>query len=57
MVVAVVAVIRFERSCSEDLADTPDFELRFLTRLGWTAFILLSISIGGVCYLYCRKSR
>ncbi len=54
---AVVGVVRFEVLCIGDLKQTPDTRLRYLTRPGWLALILLVIPIGGIAYLYCGKTR
>jgi hypothetical protein len=57
VVVAIVAVARFEQSCLQDLAQTPDYELRLLTRRGWTVLIVLWIPFGGLAYLSFGKWR
>lgn len=54
---ALVAVVRFERFCLQDLARTPDTELRVLTRQGWTLLIILWIPFGALAYLSFGKWR
>lgn len=56
-VAAIVAVVRFEQSCLQDLAQTRDSELRVLTRHGWTVLIILWIPFGGLAYLSFGKWR
>jgi hypothetical protein len=55
--VTVVVVIRFERFCFTDLAQTDDVDLRYLSRSGWIVVIVCSIPIGGILYLYSGKTR
>lgn len=50
-VAAIVAVARFEQFCLNDLAQTPDYELRLFTRQAWTVLIILWIPFGGLAYL------
>jgi hypothetical protein len=57
LVVAVIAIGRFLVFCLSDLAATSDFELRHLTRAGWTAVIALVVPIGGIVYLYWGKAH
>lgn len=57
VVVAVLGIARFELFCLRDLADTADIELNYLTRLGWTAVIVIAIPLGGATYLCCGKRR
>ena len=58
IVIAILLVIgRFEAFCLRNLADTPDVELRHLTRGGWYAVILFMIPLGGVAYLYLGRAR
>lgn len=54
--VVVVAALRFEVFCLDDLAGTPDVRLRYLTRAGWLVLIVLCIPLGGVLYLYRGKT-
>jgi hypothetical protein len=54
---AAVVVIRFERVCLQDLAQTPDRDLQLLTRQAWTALILVLIPVGGLLYLATAKRR
>jgi hypothetical protein len=54
--VVVVAVLRFEVFCLDDLAGTPDVQLRYLTRAGWLVLIVLCIPLGGILYLYQGKA-
>jgi hypothetical protein len=54
---AIVVVVRFEEFCLQDLAQTPDYELRLFTRRGWTALIVVWIPIGGLLYLSVGKWR
>lgn len=55
--VVIVVVVRFELFCLRDLAETRDEQLRFLTRRGWFAVIILSIPLGGLVYLSAGKWR
>ena len=57
IVAAIVSIARFELLCLRDLADTPDAELRYLTRTGWLAAIVLAIPIGGIAYLFNGRTR
>lgn len=52
VVVAIIAIIRFELLCLRDLAQRSDHELRHLTRAGWLAVIVFAVPVGGICYLY-----
>lgn len=54
---AVIAVVRFERLCLGELADTADVELQLFTRQGWTALIVLAIPLGGIAFLYAGRIR
>ena len=54
---AAIAITRFELLCLRDLADTPDIELRYLSRSAWTAAILLAMPLGGLAYLYVGRDR
>lgn len=56
VVVVLVAVARFEVFCLDDLAGTPDVQLRYLNRAGWVALIVLCIPLGGILYLYRGKA-
>ena len=51
IVLGVLVVVRFEMHCLSDLARTPDYRLRILTRQGWLICILFCIPLGGVFYL------
>jgi hypothetical protein len=51
VVKAVIAIGKFEVFCLRELARTPDINLRYLTREGWTAVIILMIPLGGMTYL------
>lgn len=53
--VAARAITRFELLCLRELASTPDLELRYLNRTGWTVAILLAIPLGGIVYLYAGR--
>lgn len=53
--VGVVVAVRFELFCLRDLAETPDQQLRYFTRQGWTAVIIVSIPLGGIFYFYAGK--
>lgn len=55
VVATVVAVVRFVQYCLQDLAKTPDYQLRVFTRQGWTALIILWIPLGGLAYLSFGK--
>ena len=57
VVAAIVAIARFELLCLHDLNETADTELRYLTRSGWLAAIVLVIPIGGIAYLYIGRNR
>ena len=54
--VVVVAALRFEVFCLDDLAGTPDVQLQYLTRSGWLVLIVLCIPLGGILYLYRGKA-
>lgn len=54
---AVAVIVRFERLCLQDLAQTPDRDLQLLTRQTWTALILVLIPLGGLLYLATAKRR
>ncbi len=54
---AIVTIVRFEVLCLRDLADTPDADLRYLTRTGWLTAIVLAIPIGGIAYLYNGRTH
>lgn len=54
---ALIAVVRFERLCLSELADTADLELQLFTRQGWTALIVLAIPLGGIAFLYAGRSH
>ncbi len=53
--VAIVAVVRFEWLCLSALADADDRDLRYLTRPGWIAVILVVIPLGGIAFLYTGR--
>jgi len=55
--VAVIVIARFELMCLRELAGTSDVELRYLTRAGWTALIIIAIPLGGITYLYLGRTR
>jgi len=55
LVAAAAVVVRFERLCLQDLAQTPDRDLQLLTRQTWTALIVVLIPIGGLLYLATAK--
>ena len=55
--VAIVTVVRFEVFCLTDIAHTRDDELRYLTRAGWIAVCLVTIPLGGICYLVYGRQR
>lgn len=57
VVFAAITVVRFESFCLRDLAATRDGDLRYLTRTGWLACILVAIPVGGILYLYRGKLR
>jgi hypothetical protein len=57
VITAAAVIARFEGLCLRDLADTPDAELQYLTRAGWTAAIILAIPLGGIAYLYLGRIR
>ncbi len=57
VVATTVAIARFELMCLRDLADTPDFELLYFTRAGWTALIIFVIPLGGITYLNIGRIR
>jgi heme/copper-type cytochrome/quinol oxidase subunit 4 len=57
VVIVVVAVVRFELLCFNDLAQRSDRELNYLSRAGWAVVIALVIPVGGICYLYYGRSR
>jgi hypothetical protein len=46
-----VLVLRFEMLCLQQLAQTPDEQLRVFTRPGWILLIVLFIPVGGLLYL------
>jgi hypothetical protein len=54
---AVIVIARFELLCLRELAGTSEVELRFLTRAGWTALIIVAIPLGGIAYLYLGRTR
>ena len=51
VVVIVVAAVQYVRRCLGVLGDTPDGQLRYLTRAGWTAVIVCVIPVGGLLFL------
>jgi hypothetical protein len=57
LAVAAVAIARFELMCLRDLDSAPDVDLRYLTRSGWMAAILLAMPLGGLAYLYIGRNR
>jgi hypothetical protein len=57
VVIGFAAAARFEMLCLKDLAQTPDEELRYLTRQGWLLVITFSIPFGGLLYLQCGRPR
>ena len=50
-----MAVVRFEWLCLSALADADDRDLRYLTRPGWIAVILVVIPLGGIAFLYTGR--
>jgi heme/copper-type cytochrome/quinol oxidase subunit 4 len=52
---AVVAVVRFEVLCFQDLSHRHDAELNYLSRAGWTVVIAVVIPVGGLAYLFCGR--
>lgn len=56
-IAAMVALMRFERLCLRELADTADAELQLLTRTGWTALIVVAIPLGGIAFMYFGRLR
>lgn len=53
----ITVVARFDLLCLRDLASTADADLRYLTRTGWAAAIILAIPMGGIAYLSYGRSR
>ena len=53
--VLIVAVVRFEWLCLSALAHADDRDLRYLTRPGWMAIILVVIPLGGIAFLYTGR--
>ncbi len=53
--VLIVAVVRFEWLCLSALAHSDDRDLRYLTRPGWIAVILVVIPLGGIAFLYTGR--
>jgi heme/copper-type cytochrome/quinol oxidase subunit 4 len=53
--VAVVAIVRFELLCFQDLSRRRDAELNYLSRAGWAVMIAVVIPIGGLVYLVCGR--
>ena len=53
--VLIVAVVRFEWMCLSVLAHADDRDLRYLTRPGWIAVILIVIPLGGIAFLYTGR--
>lgn len=56
-VAAVIVIARFESMCLRELATMSDVELRYLTRAGWTAVIIVVIPLGGIAFLYLERAR
>ena len=55
LAVLIVAVVRFEWICLSALAQADDRDLKFLTRPGWIAVILVMIPLGGIAFLYAGR--
>ena len=51
----VAAIVRIDIRLLRDLAGTPDEQLAYLTRTGWTGVILLTFPIGPILYLRFGK--
>jgi hypothetical protein len=51
----VAAIVRIDIRLLRDLAETPDEQLAYLTRTGWTGIILLAFPIGPILYLRFGK--
>jgi hypothetical protein len=54
--VAALVIARFELLCLRELAGTPDVDLRYLNRTGWTTVIVLAIPLGGIAFLYLERT-
>jgi hypothetical protein len=55
VVVAIVAVVRFEVFCLTDLVHAQ--QTRYLSRAGWAAACVISVPAGGILYLYLGRVR
>ncbi len=51
VVAAAIVVVRFERLCLQELAQTPEYQLRLFTRTGWITLIVLCIPFGGLLFM------
>ena len=58
LIAAIIAIIvRFERFCLADIAQTDDRQFRYFTRQGWIALTIFVIPFGGVVYLLYGRDR
>ena len=51
-VLVITVVVRFERACLQELADTPDAQLAYFSRQGWQLLIVFFIPLGGMLFLF-----
>ena len=50
-----ILVLWFAGSCLQDLARTPDYQLRILPKMACALLIIVTIPLGGVLYMLYGK--
>ena len=55
LLLVFILVLWFAGSCLQDLARTPDYQLRIFPKMAWAVLIIATIPLGGVLYLVYGK--